>query len=233
MLVVTKTFTVVGMPPPGDGFHGDIRNFLSPARGTPNAPPPVQTAVRPSPQPTPSRRRRVHNSDSDDSDHVQPLATAQNQVPQSTRIMRGNVAAEAVGGHAQPAACPVQVRPAVANDAPVIIESSSSDDDDMWVRPRSLQTERVRAAARTLQSSTVNVSAPPRTRQRLCDVEAEEADTADDDSSADESDDDAVDLYRSAMLGVRNRPNALHQVRATTSPCAACAHFAKFLAYFM
>ena len=230
MLVVFSLITfVVGMPPPGDGF-GDIRNFLSPARGTTNAP-----AVRPSPQPTPSRRRRVHDSDLDDSDHAQPPVTARNQAPQSTppRIMRGNVAAVAVGGHAQPAACPVEVLPASANNAPVIIASSSSDDDDMWVRPWSRPADRVHSAARSLQASTVDVRAQRSTRQRLCAVEAVEDDCDDDNSSADESDDDAVDLYRSAMLGVRNRPNALHQVRASTTPCAACAHFAKFRAYFM
>ena len=222
------------MPPPGEGFHGDIRNYLSPARGTPIARSPVRAAVRPSPQPTPTRRRRVHDSDLDDSDHAQPPASAQNQAPQATqpRIMRGNVAAVTVGGLAQPAARPDAVRP---DDAPVIIATSSSDDDDMWVRPSSLPAQRVHAAAHPRQSPAVRVRAPPsrRTRQRLCEVEAEEVDCADDDSSADESDDDAADLYRSAMLGVRNRPNALHQVRASTTPCAACAHFAKFLAYFM
>jgi len=31
--------------------------------------------------------------------------------------------------------------------------------------------------------------------------------------SADESDEDAADLYRSAIMGVRNRPNAVRQVR--------------------
>jgi hypothetical protein len=103
----------------------------------------------------------------------------------------------------------------------------------MWVRPSSRPAVPVHAAARSLQASTVDVRAQRSTRQRLCDVEAEEDDVDDDYSSADESDDDAVDLYRSAMLGVRNRPNALHQVRATTTPCAACAHFAKFLAYFL
>jgi hypothetical protein len=31
--------------------------------------------------------------------------------------------------------------------------------------------------------------------------------------SADESDENAADLYRSAIMGVRNRPNAALQVR--------------------
>jgi hypothetical protein len=51
--------------------------------------------------------------------------------------------------------------------------------------------------------------------------------------SLDETDENAADLYRSAMLGVRNRPNAMHQTRTSSTPCPACAHFGKFIAYFL
>jgi len=70
-------------------------------------------------------------------------------------------------------------------------------------------------------------------RKQICAPEAEEGSDDDSGDSADESDENAGDLYRSAMLGVRNRPNALHQVRAATSPCASCATFAKFLQSFL
>ena len=70
-------------------------------------------------------------------------------------------------------------------------------------------------------------------RKSICAPEAEEGSDDESRDSADESDDNAGDLYRSAILGVRNRPNALHQVRAATSPCASCATFAKFLQSFL
>jgi hypothetical protein len=66
-------------------------------------------------------------------------------------------------------------------------------------------------------------------RKQICAPEAEEGSDDDSGDSADESDEYAGYLYSSAMLGVRNRPNAMHQVWAATSPCASCATFAKFL----
>lgn len=47
---------------------------------------------------------------------------------------------------------------------------------------------------------------------RLCHPEASETSDEFDDDSADESDPTAADLYRDAIMGVRNRPQALSQV---------------------
>ncbi len=55
-------------------------------------------------------------------------------------------------------------------------------------------------------------------RRRLHAAEAES--TSEEESAgltADESDQNAADLYRAAILGVRNRPNAAHQVSSVTA----------------
>ena len=87
--------------------------------------------------------------------------------------------------------------------------SSSSDDDEPLVNRR-----RRRHRARFI-------------------AEAEEDNAADSDGDADESDDDAAAMYRAAMLGLRNRPNALRMQRTDTVPCAVCRQFAKFLQFFL
>ena len=109
----------------------------------------------------------------------------------------------------------------VAAEAPAETETSDSDtsqksDENGWIVDR---TPRRMRTSRRIRS--------------CCEGEAEE-DTADTDSaSADESDDDAVDLYRSAIAGVRNRPNALQAVRFSTIRCPNCKLFAKFLKSFL
>jgi hypothetical protein len=109
----------------------------------------------------------------------------------------------------------------VAAEASAETETSVSDtseksDENGWIEDR---TPRRMRTSRRIRS--------------CCEGEAEE-DTADTDSaSADESDDDAVDLYRSAIAGVRNRPNALQAVRFSTIKCPNCKLFAKFLKSFL
>ena len=90
-----------------------------------------------------------------------------------------------------------------------------------------------------------------RNRNQLI-AEAEEASSEVVESTTpDESEVDAADLYRSAVMGVRNRPNAMQQVRcrhqgqslppadaflqirADTALCASCAKFASFLRAFL
>jgi len=71
-----------------------------------------------------------------------------------------------------------------------------------------------------------------RSRRRF-EAEAREVDDESDSQSADESDEDAVDLYRSVMAGMRNRPAALQRVRTDTIPCSNCKRFAKFLESFL
>jgi hypothetical protein len=52
-------------------------------------------------------------------------------------------------------------------------------------------------------------------------------------TDCDESDDDAVEMYRSAMAGMRNAQSARRQLRAHTTTCPVCAKFAAFLQHFM
>ena len=68
---------------------------------------------------------------------------------------------------------------------------------------------------------------------RICDCEAEEVSEEGSSSAPDESDANAAELYRSAILGVRNRPNAMRQLRTDTVPCATCAKFMEFLRCFL
>ena len=71
-----------------------------------------------------------------------------------------------------------------------------------------------------------------RSRSRF-EAQAREVAHDTDSQSTDESDDDAVDLYRSVMAGMRNRPAALQRVRTDTIPCSNCKRFAKFLESFL
>jgi hypothetical protein len=73
----------------------------------------------------------------------------------------------------------------------------------------------------------------PARRQHRRHAEAES--TSEEESSglsADESDPNAADLYRAAILGVRNRPSAVQQLRTDTMPCPVCAKFMEFLLNF-
>lgn len=199
------------MPPPG---AGDIRLFLSPARGDPNGRPAVPAVVQNIQQSPVRRRRVVHDSDLDsDNGQAAPL-----QVPSPVNHNRNG-------------------RVAAPHDDHIVVASSSEGDDDIWVRPQRAQLTPVRASVRRHQVTADRHREPParniRARRRLHEVEAEEVDVDTDNESPDESDENAADLYRSAMLGVRNRPNAMHQTRTSTAPCPACTHFGKFLAYFL
>ena len=63
---------------------------------------------------------------------------------------------------------------------------------------------------------------------------AAESDLEDDDSSeCVESDTNAQQLYREAILGVRNARNSRHQLRSQTTPCNVCALFAQYLQHFV
>jgi hypothetical protein len=69
--------------------------------------------------------------------------------------------------------------------------------------------------------------------------EASESSAHTDDRSCEESDNnaqsmfqDASELYRSSILGVRNKSSALQDLRTTTAPCPICARFAEFLHFF-
>jgi hypothetical protein len=112
-----------------------------------------------------------------------------------------------------------------------------SDDDDPNFAVLSRHVSEGDATPKASQAVKEKVKPAEKSKRQLrsnrFEGEAEEVADADSSSEADESDQNAQELYRSAMLGVRNRPNALQQVRTSTTPCAVCARFAKFLEYFL
>ena len=74
---------------------------------------------------------------------------------------------------------------------------------------------------------------PTRRRSRYEEAATEESTELTDDDDCVESDTDAEDLYRSAMLGVRNAHIARQHLRASTTSCPVCAKFAAFLQHFL
>jgi hypothetical protein len=82
-------------------------------------------------------------------------------------------------------------------------------------------------------------STPQRLRRRVAEDEAIESEASTDRRTCEESDDqaksmfpDASELYRSSILGVRNKSSALQDMRAATIVCPICARFAEFLKFF-
>lgn len=77
--------------------------------------------------------------------------------------------------------------------------------------------------------------APNRTRaqRRRLEAIASESSGSDDSSDCSESDEDAQQMYRDAIRGVRNARQARNQVRTATQHCVVCATFAKFVANFL
>ena len=164
----------------------------------------------------------------------------------------------------------------------------SSDDDDIWIRPRAATGTAAEADlphsahcanTQNLGASTT-VATRTRSRQEARDAsraqrprfeaEAEEsnsrrrkrphkkkkdfryyfsrlttlhysdksADRSESDdsfiaTSCDESDENAVDMYHSAVHGIRNAQAARQQLRACTSSCPVCAKFAAYLQHFI
>jgi hypothetical protein len=54
-----------------------------------------------------------------------------------------------------------------------------------------------------------------------------------DDSECIETDTDAVDMYRSAISGMRGARQARQQQRTQTEHCPVCAKFASYLEHFI
>ena len=184
-----------------DGSNRDIRDFVSPP---------------------PSRRRRIIESNSSDEQNEEFQAGHQ---------------ADAQSQHPHPA-------PNNENEHPDPIHISSGDEssDSMYVaRPepadflqdrngRPVSQRQRRQASPTQRHLSIQQQRPARRRRpvtqqrpglnassrRQC-LDAEAESTSEEETaglSADESDTNAAELYRAAMLGVRNRPNAVQQVSA-------------------
>ena len=209
--------------------NGDIRSWISPQRMTP----PQQAT----PSPLQQRRRRIIESDDSNEDHpasLQPIAARIFQQPQILP--------------------PPQEDPLPAAQAPVIELSDNSESDDMYIPLPQHARQQVAPPERTAQRGRQRVTPPdsvPEGRRRVTvrasppvnngrnlrrrfAVEAEESELEDDDSSeCIESDTNARQLYREAILGVRNARNSRVHMRSHTTPCNVCAIFAQYLQHFM
>ncbi len=186
-----------------DCNNGDIRAFMSP-------PPSLQ------------RRRRIIESSS--SDERNPELQAGHQADAQPQLQQ-------------------QVATNDENKPPGPIQISDSDNessDSMYIarlQPagavRDPATQRQRQSTPPKQHRQSHEQQLPRRRRRqetpqrqrirpppLRDAEAES--TSEEESAgltADESDPNAADLYRAAILGVRNRPNAAQQVSSLPQDC--------------
>lgn len=224
--------------PPHHHLSGGIRPILSPARAS------VHAIARSTPQPTPERCRTV--TDAVDSDHAhefhQPdtLPVPAGPASELNVVQVADDASEDDDIWVAPIERPTESDRAQAphaaladlNRAPLRRNPTRSAQQSVGGCAR--LTPNAPVVDRNRVSRTDGDRSQPVRRSRSCfEAEAEEVDDESESSSVDESDEDAVDLYRSAIMGVRNRPNALQQVRASTTPCAACALFAKFLRYFV
>jgi hypothetical protein len=76
-------------------------------------------------------------------------------------------------------------------------------------------------------------------KSREFEEEASESSAESDDRSCEETDrnakalfTEASNVYRSSILGVRNKSNALQDWRVATEPCSICDRFAEFLQFF-
>jgi hypothetical protein len=181
------------MPPNNPSANQDIRGFMSPAR-------------------TP-RNRRIIESDSSEEIDLGGAAA------QPNRQLRPHL--------------PTPAAQRDENQPPhtIEIDSDSESSDSMYVPPRSrarVENAQEDRNGRELQLAPQRHRKIPqrrlRTPQRQLHQERSthqrrllgEAESTSDEAStgltADESDQNAADLYRSAIMGVRNRPIAAHQV---------------------
>ncbi len=201
--------------PSNDG-NRDIRQFTSPTN---------QNAS----QVTRQRNRRIIESSSSSS------SSSSESEPQAA-----NAVQEAVS---KAVPCPICVQPEV-----MTISSDSSDDMYIPLTLPSSQQQATQRAAKTPPQSRQRpkLPTPPseqRKRQRATprgcrsqlfgQAEESASDSESSSSQADETDENAAELYRATMLGIRNRGSALQQRRQNTMPCPVCHQFMEFLKHFI
>jgi hypothetical protein len=224
----------------------DIRRFTSPARQ--GQQPEEQVTAS-----TPQRRRRIVDSDSEEE---QPYSRRE-------QIATGNGNASSAASTAQNQqhnndAIEVSSGGEASQHEHSPIASDSSD--DMYIMGTVQRQQSSRAERKSATRSTVECEAEgqqpsrqvPTPRRRSAtrstvEGEAEESPVATDASTPDESDENAADMYRSSILGLRNRTNAMQQVkyimtlapvitvrqvRNNTTNCPTCLLFMRFLRNF-
>jgi len=214
--------------------QGDIRRYLTPLRQGSDAKslqaPPVAQHGSAVAQPL-RRRRRILTSDDD--------------VPMVQQLHLDDNTAERQAGSNN-----ISLPQAIVQ----VDSSTEESSDDMWVRPRRAQSPPVLLASPEHQqcgrpihpADTQRPEALPRagifprrqqpqrrrSRRRL-DEEAAESSAVTDDSECIETDTDAVDMYRSAISGMRGARQARQQQRTQTEHCPVCAKFASYLEHFI
>jgi hypothetical protein len=169
--------------------QSDIRRFTSPAKSGHHP----EKAVAAS---TPQRRRRIVDSDSEEEQPYkrrEPVATQEG--------IASSAATTARKQQINDDAIEVSSGSEASQHGPSPTVSDSSD--DMYIM-----------GTVTRQQPARQVQTPQRISFTRCTVEgeAEESSNATDTSTPDESDENAADMYRSSILGVRNRTNAMQQV---------------------
>jgi hypothetical protein len=213
----------------------DIRNWLSPKSNTS----------------TPKRRIRVMSTSSSDNERNGPDSnSAARIIPNRSAPLP--IAAATNNAQTLPSRNEGKKSVAISPNAEDVIELSSSD-DSMYILRTDAQTAGGGAAvtsprpAAKQQRSSSKVNRPrsstKRERSRCGSsskpqnftVEAEEASTTDyetDSESCAESELNAQDQYREAIMGVRRANNARSQLRNATINCPVCAKFAAVLQHF-
>jgi len=197
--------------------------------------PPRMTPLQQStPSPQQQRRRRIIESDDSNEDLPAPLQAIVIDEPQIRP--------------------PPQADPLPAAQEQVIELSEDSESDDMYIPLPQHIIQQVVSSERPGQPGRQRISppepvpagrrraparaAPPandgRNVRRRIAAEAEESELEDDDSSeCIESDTNAQQLYREAILGVRNARHSRMHMRSQTTPCSVCAIFAQYIQHFM
>lgn len=200
----------------------DIRRYLSPA-----------AAMRPAPSPAAPQQVQAHTAEEQPTPSAAQIRRRRPIITSSSGDDDGNIHNEHAGDAHQPELQPLDEsgnvqEPTPLRRMPEAIQISDSDSDDMFIagvvprntRRRTSSTPRAnqpRRSERVRRSSQLNqpIAHDPglqRNHPSRWHAEASEGTDEDDNDSADESDPTAADLYRSAIMGVRNRPTAMMQV---------------------
>jgi hypothetical protein len=218
----------------------DIRNYMSPAR-------------------TPNRNRRILTDDDEPLVPTAQSAADQNTIAsQGDAGSRSNpVACDSNtpssdnddNGIEEPGLSVILQSPKTSSTIQPVHLASSSAAVSTTVASQQCHATPKRDSSRTSKNTSKSSSKTQlsksqgslnKSRKRKRHVaEASESDALTDSRSCEESDENAQgmfasasEMYRSSILGVRNKTTALKDLRDATSMCPVCARFAEFLKFF-
>jgi hypothetical protein len=218
----------------------DIRNYMSPAR-------------------TPNRNRRIETDDDEPLVLPVQLGAGQNTISsQADEGSRSNPVAcdsntpssdDDDNGIEEPGLTVILQSPKPSSTIQPLHHASPSAAVSTTVASEQCHNTPKRDSTRPKKNTSKSSSKPQSSRSQRSlnkskkrkrhDAEASESDAYTDSRSCEESDKNAKgmfasasDLYRSSILGVRNKTSALKDLRDETSMCPVCARFAEFLKFF-